>query len=80
MDDLLASLPVVLGPAHRFRKIKGSEVVRPVITRGLKNNGQIEVELDPSDDEAEPGFYEQTEYGKVYKLPEMGIKLDFIAQ
>jgi hypothetical protein len=26
------------------------------------------------------GFYEQREYGHVYKLPEMGIKLDFISQ
>ena len=80
VDDLLAILPVNLGPAHRRRKIRGASVIKPVIPRGLKNNGEIEIENDPTDDEEELGFFEQKEYGRVYKLPELGIKLDFISQ
>jgi hypothetical protein len=49
-------------------------------SRGVQNNGHIEIENEPTDDEEELGFYEQREYGHVYKLPEMGIKLDFISQ
>ena len=80
VDDLLAVLPINLGPAHRRRKIKGASVIKPVITRGLKNNGDIEIENDPTDDEEEQGFFEQKEYGHTYKLPELGVKLDFISQ
>ena len=80
VDDLLAEIPGSLGPAHRFRKIKGASVIKPAISRGIKNNGHIEIENMPSDDDEEQGFYEQREYGHVYKLPEQGIKLDFISQ
>lgn len=81
VDDLLAWLPEALAPAHRFRKKKAEAIIRPAITRGFKNNGHIEVDLEPSDDEAdeEPKFFDQQDYGKIYKLPEQGIKLDFIA-
>jgi hypothetical protein len=53
--------------------------MKPTFPRGFKNDGHIEVELAPSDDEDE-GFFDQKEYGKVYKLPEEGIKLDFISR
>lgn len=79
IDDLLAILPGNLGPAHRRRKIKGASVIKPAISRGIRNNGDIEIENDTTDDE-ELGFYEQREYGRTYKLPEKGIKLDFISQ
>jgi len=69
-----------LAPAHRFRKIKGASVIRPAVTRGLKNNGHIEIENDASEDEEEQGFYELREFGHVYKLPETSIKLDFISR
>lgn len=80
VDDLLTTIPSALAPAHRFRKIKGASVIRPAVTRGVRNNGHIEIENDPTDDEEELGFYEQREYGHIYKLPELGIKLDFISQ
>ncbi|KAK0099515.1 hypothetical protein ONS96_008353 [Cadophora gregata f. sp. sojae] len=80
VDDLLAVLPVTLAPAHRFRKIKGASVIKPAATRGFQNNGHIEIENDPSEDEEEQGFYELREFGHVYKLPEMSIKLDFISR
>lgn len=80
IDDLLVALPDNLAPAHRWRRIKGAPVIKPTVPRGLRNNGHIEVENEPSDDEEEQGFYEQREYGQVYKLPEQGIKLDFLAK
>lgn len=80
VDEMLATIPDTLAPAHRFRKIKGASVIKPAVSRGIKNNGHIEIENDPTDDEEELGFYEQREYGHIYKLPEMGIKLDFISQ
>ncbi|KAJ8058786.1 hypothetical protein OCU04_011774 [Sclerotinia nivalis] len=81
VDDLLEKVPGSLGPAHRFRKIKGASLIKPVLARGIRNNGHIEVENTVSEDEDQgSGFYEQREYGHVYKLPEEGIKLDFISR
>jgi hypothetical protein len=80
VDDLL-SLSGTLGPAHKFRKIKGSSAIKPVISRGHRNNGHIEIENTATEDEdEESGFFEQKEYGRVYRLPEEGIKLDFISR
>lgn len=81
VDDLLEKVPGTLGPAHRFRKIKGASLIKPILSRGIRNNGHIEIENTPSEDEDQgSGFYEQREYGHVYKLPEEGIKLDFISR
>ncbi|KAM3083152.1 hypothetical protein ACMFMG_003813 [Clarireedia jacksonii] len=80
VDDLL-SLSGALGPAHKFRRIKGASAIKPAVSRGLKNNGYIEIENTPTEDEdEESGFFEQKEYGRVYRLPEEGIKLDFISR
>lgn len=43
--------------------------------RGHRNNGLIEIEEEPSEDESE---IEKEMSGVVYKVPEHGIKLDFI--
>ncbi|ESZ92138.1 hypothetical protein SBOR_7469 [Sclerotinia borealis F-4128] len=81
VDDLLEQVPGSLGSAHRYRKIKGASLIKPVLPRGHKNNGHIEIENTVSEDEDQgSGFYEQREYGHVYKLPEDGIKLDFISR
>lgn len=69
-----------MGPAHRFRKIKGAPAIKSAMSRGVKNSGHIEIENDPSEDEAEPGFYEVREFGHTYKLSENSIKLDFISR
>jgi hypothetical protein len=80
IDDLL-SLSGALGPAHKFRRIKGASAIKPAVSRGLRNNGYIEIENTPTEDEnEESGFFEQKEYGRVYRLPEEGIKLDFISR
>lgn len=79
VDDLLATLPQFLGPAHRFRTIKGAPVEIPAML-GFRNTGYIQIENDDTDVEDEPGFFESREFGKVYKLPEKGIVLDFISK
>jgi hypothetical protein len=79
IDDLMDILPTNLGPAHRYRKIKGSSPITPAWRRGTRNNGHIEIES--SDDvQTSGGFYEDNKFGVVYKLPEEGIKLDFISK
>lgn len=79
VDDLLAKVPGALGPAHKFRKIKGASVIKPSYARGGVNNGFIEVE-DDSADEDKSGWREVRSYGRVYKLPAKGIKLDFMSR
>lgn len=70
-----------LAPAHRFRKIKGSQTIVPSLTRGTKNNGYIEIDWE---DEPEPannsGWPDPDSFGRAYKLPAKGIVLDFIEQ
>lgn len=61
---------------HRIRRPKKAKVVDTQLRRGFVNNGIIEVDLEPSEDE---GFYEDhSSCGVVYRLPERGVKLDFI--
>ncbi|KAK3357683.1 hypothetical protein B0T25DRAFT_589902 [Lasiosphaeria hispida] len=78
VDDLLAKIPGTLGPAHRFRKIKGAPPIKPAFPRGYVNNGWIDVELDNSEDES--GWKDVETYGRTVRLPEKGIKLDFLSR
>jgi hypothetical protein len=80
VDDLMAVLPAKLGPAHRYRKIKNAPPIVPAFSRGTRNNGHIEIENSPEDTEEPKGFYEETQFGTVYKLSEEGLKLDFISK
>ncbi|CAK3901221.1 Curved DNA-binding [Lecanosticta acicola] len=60
------------------RKPKKPKVVQTAMQRGFRNNGIIEVAEEETDD-SESEFYDQEEEdGIVHKLPEKGIKLDFI--
>ncbi|GJC80673.1 hypothetical protein ColLi_03511 [Colletotrichum liriopes] len=79
VDDLLAELPKELAPAHRFRKIKGVPAITPAFSRGMKNNGVIEIEEEESEGE-ETGWNDVKTFGRVYKLPAKGVVLDFISQ
>ncbi|KAM0434421.1 hypothetical protein ACHAPT_003517 [Fusarium lateritium] len=76
-----------LAPAHRFRKIKGAQTITPLFSRGLKNNGYIEVDWSDeteSEPESKPandsGWPDPDSFGRAYKLPAQGIVLDFIEQ
>lgn len=80
-DDLLATLPEELAPAHRFRKIKGAPVIVPAFSRGMKNNGFIEIDDDDEESEDEnSGWSDVKTFGRVYKLSSKGVVLDFISQ
>jgi hypothetical protein len=78
INDLLTKVPGALGPAHRFRKLKNAQVVRPAFSRGFANNGFVEI--DPDDDEDQSGWKNVETYGRVVRLPEKGIKLDFLSR
>lgn len=78
IDDILAKLPAYLGPAHKFRKIKGAQTLEPVFSRGNINNGFIDVAPDESEDNS--GWKDVAAFGRTYKLPEKGIMLDFLTR
>lgn len=51
-------------------------MVDTLLRRGHKNDGLIEIENEEDDEDS--GFEEITMSGVVYRLPERGIKLDFL--
>jgi hypothetical protein len=72
-----------LAPAHRFRKIKGAQTIVPALSRGIKNNGHIEVDWSDESESESPnnsGWPDPDSFGRAYKLPAKGIVLDFIEQ
>jgi hypothetical protein len=81
VNDVLAGVPS-LAPAHRFRKLKGAQPIVPTISRGLKNNGHIEVDwsAEAEDESARSGWPDPSSFGQTYKLPAQSIVLDFIEQ
>ena len=85
LDELLQGVPA-LAPAHRYRKVKGAPAISPALTRGLKNNGHIELDWaeETDDDEVEEpnrsGWMDPNSFGRVYKLPVKSVILDFIEQ
>lgn len=69
-------------PARRvhIRRPRNAKTKETALQRGLANNGIIEVADDDSDN-TDSEFYEHEDdqdSATVYKLPSMGIKLDFI--
>lgn len=82
IDNLLTLVPAQLGPAHKFRKIKGASDINYAFRRGNINNGWIEVDDDLSEDEAKRtqiGLRDPGSFGKKYVLSASGIRDDFIA-
>lgn len=59
-----------------MRKPRNAKIVDTSLNRGFVNEGIIEVINDESEEES--GFYDEEVSGVVYRLPEKGIKLDFI--
>ncbi|KAH8160967.1 hypothetical protein CIB48_g7286 [Xylaria polymorpha] len=80
VDDLLGDLPARLAPAHKYRKIKNMPVIEQGYSRGLANNGWIEIEEDDSDDDDEAAWKEKKAFGRVFRLSAKGIKQDFISR
>ena len=59
---------------YKIRYPKVYNIVDTALRRGLKNNGLIEVENEPSDEDQNMTNIS----GQVYRVHEKGIKLDFI--
>ena len=76
-DDILFGQ---LGPGHKHRKIKDAPTIEQSYSRGLRNNGFIEVEEEPDEGDTAEGFQNFQDHGRKYRLPEKGIILDFIEQ
>jgi hypothetical protein len=70
-----------LAPAHRFRKVKGTQVITPALPRGNRNNGHIEVDWSDEPEETNAsGWPDPRSFGRVYRLPAKSVVLDFIEQ
>ncbi|KAI0971726.1 hypothetical protein F4678DRAFT_431666 [Xylaria arbuscula] len=80
VDDLLSDLPVRLAPAHKYRKIKNMPVIEQSYSRGLANNGWIEVEEDDSSEDEATAWKENKAFGRVFRVSAKGIKQDFISR
>ncbi|KAI5922233.1 hypothetical protein F4810DRAFT_301852 [Camillea tinctor] len=81
VDDILSDLPARLGPAHKYRKIKHAPPIRQTFSRGMVNNGWVEIdEDDEEEDEPDSDWREQKGFGRVFRLSATGIKKDFIAR
>lgn len=81
--DLLAvgrqadAAPGDLGRIPRLRKPKNAVPLDVAVTRGFRNNGIIEIDLLPD----EPDINKTKEFnmhGKIHRIPELGLRLDFI--
>ncbi|CAK7217614.1 hypothetical protein SCUCBS95973_003214 [Sporothrix curviconia] len=79
-DDILAKLPGQLGPAHRFRKIKGAPVIKPAYSRGMVNNGFIEFNSDDDSSDNNSGWRDWQSFGRVQRIGARGVELDFLEQ
>jgi hypothetical protein len=70
-----------LAPAHKYRKIKNIPVIEQCFSRGLANNGWIEIEEDDEEeDDDEDAWKEQKSFGRVFRVSAKGIKHDFISR
>ncbi|RMZ91525.1 hypothetical protein DV736_g1233, partial [Chaetothyriales sp. CBS 134916] len=64
-----------LGRQPRPRRPRNARPLDVDLTRGFRNNGVIEVELESDE---MPSFKDVDMKGQVFRLPEKGIRLDFI--
>ncbi|KAG9254936.1 uncharacterized protein F5Z01DRAFT_621131 [Emericellopsis atlantica] len=89
LDDALQEKPP-LAPAHRWRKVKGAPVIIPALSRGLRNNGHIELDWgsEPEADaydrsgwiDDQSGWKDVASFGRTFKVSATGVRLDFIEQ
>jgi hypothetical protein len=84
MDDVLLDVHS-LAPAHRYRRVKAGLAITPAFTRGVRNNGHIEIDWtdEPDGDATEAnrsGWQDPETFGRNYKLPAKSVILDFIEQ
>lgn len=72
--------------ARKVRLRKDSEIIEPTFSRGMRNNGLIEIANDPDDDTDGEGNYvfgpddAKDLNSKVFRIPEKGVILDFVSK
>lgn len=72
--------------ARKIRKPREPEVIEPTFSRGMRNNGLIEIMNDPDDDTDGEGNYVFSRddpkdlNSKVFRVPERGVILDFVSK
>jgi hypothetical protein len=86
-DDVeMADAASVAQVPRKIRKLKNPEVVEPTFSRGMRNNGLIEIINDPEDDTDGEGNYlfhpddPRDPNSRVYRIPERGVVLDFLSK
>ncbi|ORY13294.1 hypothetical protein BCR34DRAFT_481188 [Clohesyomyces aquaticus] len=90
LDVEMQDAPSVTRVYRKVRKPKNPTVYEPTFSRGIRNNGIIEVINDENDDTDGEGNYvfrtapregldeETDQFAKLFRVPEKGIMLDFI--
>lgn len=68
---------------RKVRKPRHPQVVQPTFSRGMRNNGLVDIINDPDDDTDGEGNYvfgndEKDFNSHIYRIPEKGLVLDFI--
>jgi len=72
--------------ARKIRKRKHPKIIEPTFSRGMRNNGLIELINDPDDDTDGEGNYvfgpddPKDLNSKVFRVPEKGVILDFVSK
>ncbi|KAL8681570.1 MAG: hypothetical protein Q9186_002310 [Xanthomendoza sp. 1 TL-2023] len=74
VDSEIAVPRSASGKTYKIRRPKDPRVIVPALTRGIKNNGMIEIEDDEiSEEEDQPP-------GTIFLIPARTVKLDFISK
>jgi hypothetical protein len=83
-DSEMADAAPVARVPRKIRKLKNPDVVEPTFSRGMRNNGLIEIINDPNDDTDGEGNYvfedPRDPNSRIYRLPERGVVLDFLSK
>jgi hypothetical protein len=85
-DVEMAGAAPVERPARKIRVRKQSEYVEPTFSRGMRNNGLIDIANDSDDDTDGEGNYvfgpddPKDLNSKIFRVPEKGVILDFVSK
>jgi hypothetical protein len=67
--------------ARKLRKPKKASYVEPTFSRGVRNNGLIDIMNDPDDDtDGEGNYVFDDANSKTFRVPEKGVIVDFISK
>ncbi|KAI0887218.1 uncharacterized protein GGS22DRAFT_106297 [Annulohypoxylon maeteangense] len=79
-EEMLAELPERLAPAHRHRRIKNAPIIEHSYSRGMANDGYIEIENDDDSEDDAHAWRKYKGFGQTHRLSAKGVKLDFISR